>query len=300
MGYEWVGPAVQAGAGLLGEGLSAGDKAKQRALLERLLAEIQGMKVPELPTVQAEEMGPSSLESYQSDPSLVAAQRGVLARLKAMEEGGGFGIEDKADLARIGNQVAEQQKVAQSGLRNALARRGALGSGEDYASQMGMAQHANQQANQAGLDQSAMALRRRMQALTQQGSLAGDIRSQEFNEADRKAQAHDAIERYNASARTGANSHNAGLPGQRFDMGLQKAGYAATAANGVASNYGQGADDTRKLWAGLGRAGSEAARGFTTGSSGSALADMSDDELDREVRRRQRRYEPATGPDVEV
>lgn len=271
MGYEWIGPLVQLVGGAVGEGAAAGDRAAQLEVLKRAQAMFGNISIPELKSIVAQTVPDSGLSSYQPNASYEGNQNDVLGKLSEIEKGGGFGVEDKADLARIGQQVAAQQRAAQSGLNNALRTRGAMGSGEDYASRVALAQSGTQQANQAGLDQSKIALQRRLQAMSQRATLAGSLRGQDFSEAQGKSSAQDAINTYNAGARNAAALANNQNLVDTTKLELAKAQGASGIAPNLSTAYGNQASNTQQFWAGMGKAGSSAANAYLNpGSTGSA------------------------------
>ena len=288
MDYSWIGPLIQMVGGAVGEAASAGDKAAQLEVLRRAQKMFGDISVPELQNIVAQTVPESQLSSYTPDAQLEGNQRDVLARLDAIERGGGFAVEDKADLARIGQQVAAQQRTAQAGLSNALARRGATGSGEDYASRVALAQSGTQAAHQAGLDQGKLALQRRLAALGQRGSMATSLREQDFSEKARIAEAADAIQRYNANARNAAALANNQNARDAFGMQYQKALGASGQAGNLSNAYGQNASDTRQFWGSMGRAGAESTRD-TSQASGRRFTL---EELEEMVKRARQAQEP--------
>jgi hypothetical protein len=250
--YAWIGPVLQAIGGLAGEGLAGQDDAAARAMLERILADYEGLQLPD---VGPELLGPSALGGVTADPELVAAQRLALAQLGGYTEDG-ITAADRAQMARTGNWAARQASRNQASIRDQMAARGMQNSGAAYALQQQAGQDASERSAQAALDMNAQGMRQRLAALGQTGEMAGRMRSQDVEERSRAAAARDEIQRYNASARERAPLNRWGM---QMDVLRGKAG----ALSALSGNRSASADSTRQLWGGIGEAGSEAVRGFS-------------------------------------
>ncbi len=248
-----IGAAGQAGASAIGGAAAGADRAKQRAMLERILSEYGDISIPELESLVGEQLGPSAQESVSTDPRLRSEQVGALESLdQYAAEGDTAG--SKAAMHRILSDVARQEGAGRNAvLQNARAR-GVSGSGSELAAQLSNQQASADRAQSAGLNQAAESQRRMLEAQLQKGKLAGSIRSQDYGEATDAARAKDMISRYNADSRTRAQYHNAGNPERQFGMKMQLTNSKANAMNGVASNYGQSADRSAATGAGVGQA----------------------------------------------
>jgi hypothetical protein len=158
---------------------------------------------------------------------------------------------------------------ASEAAKDDAARRGMLNSASTLVAQQTAGQNAAQVGSNQGIQAAGMAEGARRAAMNQAGWMAGQMRSQDYE----KAQAQDAIARFNASQRQGAAVST--LQGKLARQG------------GISDVYGQqygaknaAADRTGRLYGGIGRmAGGVAnyfanpAGGAGTPASGAAMFD---------------------------
>lgn len=263
--YSWVGPVVQGVVGGLGEGKASGLDAKQAALLQSIYDDLRNIPLPELEAIAAEQTGPSAMAGVYSDPEQRAQQQQVMEELRSIFEGGGFNVEDEAAL----NEALSRSNVAGNAQRKALAsefaQRGQLGAGARLAMGNMNAQGSANRANQSALNVAAMGQQRKNAALSKYADLAGDMRRQDFGEGSARAQASDAAERWNATARQRATEYNAGLPQQQFGNRVTRATGSQGAGSRLAGNFGNQAQATRNQFANYGQAAGLAAQGLASG-----------------------------------
>lgn len=146
--------------------------------------------------LQAMQAMTSSMANVSADQNAVDAQNESLNQLGQIADGG-LTEADKAASRDIQRTVNQSNQARQKAILNQMASRGVLGSGMELAAQLQSSQQAADQQAQASdrLQQEAQA--RSLQAIAQQGSLAGQLRSQSFGEGSAKAQAQDAINQFN-------------------------------------------------------------------------------------------------------
>lgn len=248
------GIALQALISLVGELTAQGQEAKARELLQQSMDNMGKLDLPKFKEVVAQQLGPSALEKVMTDPKLRDAQLGALGSYDEIIDGGGMATADTAAINGIGNQLARRLQATRSSVQQGFDSRGMGESGAAIAAQQLAGQDETHQLNQAGLDQSAEAMRRRFQAIAAKGDLAGNIRGQDYAEKSRAAQAADEIARFNAGARANAAGANNALAGQTFDANYRKVAGQAGAAGALAGNYDQAADSTRNMFGYAGRA----------------------------------------------
>jgi len=213
------------GGGLLGgfAGGNAGEaeRKRQEELMMQTLSEIQGIPLPELKRIQlenpqwiedlkAETIDQSEMANVRTDPRLQSEQMRSLDALKAIQDGGGMTMADKANLANIQNQAATADKGRRDSIMQSMNQRGMGGSGLELLSNLQSSQAATNQQAQSGLDVAGMAQRRALDAIMQGGQMAGNMRSQDFAEQSRKAEAADAINRFNTQNKMDVNRYNVG------------------------------------------------------------------------------------------
>lgn len=222
------------GGGLLG-GLYGGDdgaaeRKRQDELMEQTLAEMSGISVPELRQIQlenpqwledlqAEQLDPSAMQNINTDSRLRSQQMASIAALEDIQKGGGLNAADRANLAQIQNDAATSDRGRRESIQQNMQQRGMGGSGLDLLAQLQSSQGATDRQAQQGLNVAGMAQNRALDAIMQSGNLAGSIRGQDFSEQAKKADAADAIARFNAQNRQQVNQFNVG---GRQDMSNQQ------------------------------------------------------------------------------
>lgn len=242
---------VAAGAGLLGqaigEAFAAGDKARAQQLVEQALAEFgDKLSAPTLEAITAQ-LGPSRVAEIQADPISQQAQYRALERMMQGAEAGPEDIGFRARMA-AGTQAANQQaRGINEGLAMQMQARGMGGTGQEYVARAVGQQAAANRAAATGFDAAAEGDQRARQMLMAGAGLAGDIRAQQFGEDRTKAEAADAVERFNAMSRADAAQQDfrnrSALAGDKANMKLQGANvFRGQAAQTVQAgqNIGQG------------------------------------------------------------
>lgn len=167
---------------------------------------------------------------FQNDPALRERQMNSLGALDEIVEGGGFTLADKANLSRMQNEAAQGDRGRRDAIMQNMQARGMGGSGMELLAQLQSSQAATDRSSQAGMDQAGMAQQRALDAIMNQGAMAGNLRSQDFGENAQRAQALDAIAKFNAQNKLSNNQFNANknLQTQQFNSGV---GNQAATAN---------------------------------------------------------------------
>lgn len=154
------------------------------------------------------DLGPTAMEGISLDPATRAAQMQALNELSQMTEGDGMSAIDEANVANINRQIAQAQRGSRDAIASNMRQRGVQGSGLELAAQLQAQQASADRASQAGMDEAAAAMKRRMAALEAMGQLGGSIRGQDFGEQSQVAQAQDAVSRFNAANRQDVTGRN--------------------------------------------------------------------------------------------
>ena len=197
------------GAPIIG-GILAGDaKAKGRKAAEReldnYLNELRANKLPELSAVefekfkdlfQAQEQAGTEFDAIEVDPRLKDAQMQALSALTEIGQDG-LTLQARVNQEILQDQVARQDAGRQAAIMQNLAERGMGGAGMELAQRLASQQAASNRAGQAAMQNSANAQARALQALTQSGGLAGNIRSQDYGMQADRASAQDIINQFN-------------------------------------------------------------------------------------------------------
>lgn len=187
--------------------LNSPDMADLQIQLEQLVN--QGILTPDM--AQAVLQGPSAMEDIQTDGGLRTKQMDSLAALEDIIAGGGLTLADQANLNKIQNQEQQAARGAQEAILSNAQARGMGGSGLEMMAQIKNRQDAATRTANRDMDIAAQAQERALQAIMQQGQMAGNVRGQDFNEKAQKAQAQDAISRFNAQNQTQLNQYNTGV-----------------------------------------------------------------------------------------
>lgn len=220
-----MGAMVGSSAGGLLGGFLGGDDAATE-MLKKAQAAIAAIPVPTAndmklilqPLVQQGVLSPEDYSTILQKPSEFLnidldqaprnAEIAALSQMQDIANEGGRDAQFRAAMNDVTNQ-SNQQMQGQSGaiLQNAAAR-GALNSNMTTAAQLANAYAGNANASNAGVNAAAAAEQRALQAIADSATLGGQISSQDYAQASQKAQAIDAINRYNAQNSQGQSNLN--------------------------------------------------------------------------------------------
>jgi hypothetical protein len=248
------GLLAQLGLGALGEAAASADKATQQRILERMLAEFDGIKLPDVKTIVAEELGPQAMEGVFADDELKGLERESLGEMMKLGRSGGLTLEDRANLNTIRGQTDRSVNAANERIREQMAARGQSGGGAELAMRLSANQGAAQRLGDEGLQLAGMAQRRARDAMLEGGRMASQMGQRDFSEKSRRAEAADKRMAYNTAARERANLFNAEAPQQRFQNEMARTAAKSGQLGQQANFYGNQADSTRQLYAGMGKA----------------------------------------------
>lgn len=185
-------------------GVNAPTRQELTYRLENLVQ--QGLINPE--QAQAFLVEHSAYDEISDDPRLRDAQMGALSELANISESGGLTMRDKARLEQVTSRLGQEERGGREAIQQRAAEMGRSGSGLEYADILMNQQGSATRGSQAGTDIAAMAEERALESLTQGASLAGQVRGQDFEQAARKAEAKDALERFNAGQLQGTEMTN--------------------------------------------------------------------------------------------
>lgn len=225
-----IGTAIGAvGGGLVGglAGLFSGDDhSDEIAQLQReAMDAIKNVDIPKLQKIQVllqpyKEAGmltpemeqtifqPDSVMSQIStDPRLKSAQFAALDKL-AEQSHGGLSMQDRSALDEIMRNNAVQEHGTEQAIMQNMQERGQGGSGAELAARLSASQNATNRASSQGLQVGATATQRALEAIANQGSMATNMRNQDFGEQSDKAKAQDVINHFNAANRQSVISRN--------------------------------------------------------------------------------------------
>lgn len=182
----------------------------------------QGVLTPE--QYQTISSKPSDFTNINLDPTSREAETGALNQLQDIGNAGGQDAEFRAAMNEARNSANTTLQGQRGAIMQNAAERGATNSNLTAANQLAQASqdayNLNSQTTQAASDAEARAL----QAIQGSASLAGNINSQDYQQASDRAKAIDAINAYNAQnaqAQSSANTSTANSA-QQYNLGLKQ------------------------------------------------------------------------------
>jgi hypothetical protein len=241
-----IGMGVSAVGTLITELIASGKEEEARKVMNEAAQIFDEVELPKLEQAVAEQVGPTALERITVDPAYKSAQMEALSKLGQISDEGGFTLADKAALNKTLGALSRRDAGARAAIAENMQARGTLGAGAELAQRLAAQQESSQMASERGMDVAAQAQQRALNAIMQRGQMAGQMRGQEYGEQERLAQARDAIERYNAGARTGAQGYNLGLAQQQYENQMGRARARAGAKLGQAGAMMQEGQGTRQ------------------------------------------------------
>lgn len=189
---------------------------KLKKMQEELSRVWEGISGPSLEHWDPTYMGTSEFAGIQEDPRLRAAQFQTLGGLQDVISQGGLTATDRAKLAQIQAETGQRERGQREALMQQYAQRGLAGGGAEMAAALANQQAAAQQASMGGLEVAAQAQQARERALQQLGGFGTQVRGQEYGISAQKAQAQEAINRFNTELRNQAFLQNQAMRQQQF------------------------------------------------------------------------------------
>lgn len=208
--------------------------------LQYILPEIVGEYGPEMEQYLGDLV--SEYSSIESDPRLRDSQLSVLDYLAEVGETG-LTASERAALNEIRRATQQEAEAKQQQIIQNMAQRGAGGSGAELAARLSGAQSAADRMSRESDQLAMLAQQRALQAMMQQGQMAGNLRTQDFNEASSIAQAKDAMNTFNRNNQQSLQQRNIGARNQAQLQNLQQrqaVSDAATALKNQQQQYNKG------------------------------------------------------------
>lgn len=303
--------------GIIGSEQASKDRRAAQNARNQAIAQFAGINVPEVekqmlaletPELVGEytpemedfiELDPSAMEEISTDPRLQQAQMAALEQMAGLAESG-LSPADIAALEEVRRGAAAEAEAKQGQILQEMQARGQGGSGAELVARLKAAQSGADRMSQEGLDIAQMVQQRALQALAQQGSLAGQLRGQEFGEKTDIARAKDIVNQFNVQQQQGLQQRNVAaqnqaalrnlsekqriaeqqaairnyqqeqnraLQQQRFQNEMNLAGGKAGQYAGAAADAQQRAAQTAQMWSGMGQ-------GVGSGLMGAAMMGM--------------------------
>lgn len=229
----------------IGMAVAQGDYKKAEQLRAQAREQIANLNPDELSKVQAE-VGDSLFNSVVEAPEGRKAQLAALEKLQQMSSGDD--PESAAEYAKAQQEAAANERGVRMAALQRLAQRGVgATSGLALAAQQDAAQASTQTASQRGLQVAADARRRALEALSMQGQMGNQLRSSDYQLQRDRAQAQDAINRFNADARW---RQGKGV----YDAQSEQAKYLSDADKGLADEREKAGNRTVATFTSAGKA----------------------------------------------
>lgn len=244
---QWAQLAIA----FLGEQKASQMSAKQLELLGKQLADLQGIKLPDLQEVQPEQLGKSAVAGMQSDQGLRGKQLQAITELQHIIDSGGLDLSDKVSLEEALSTAQNNQRRARAGVAGDLQARGGLDTGARLVMGLDAATAGANELRKTGMETAAMAQRRKLEAIRAASGMSGALREQDWREKETSSRAKDLRDERNSAAREKAGYYNAGLPQQGFNNAVTKATGQQTGVNAMAQGLNAAAQDTRASAAGM-------------------------------------------------
>jgi hypothetical protein len=221
MPFPLIAAGIMAGGSIIGGMLQSNSAKKAAQKAEQMAREAAGqfndlyvptaeeMQIQIQKLIQAGEITPedaqavlvakSAYDDVNTNNAGNDAQLAALQELSGVVGAKGLTATDRAKIADIQEQMGTTNRGAQEAILQNAAERGISGSGLELAAKLSAEQNAASDANRAGLQTSADAEKRALEAMIAQGNLGGQVNEQDFAKQAKIAEAKDLISKFNAT-----------------------------------------------------------------------------------------------------
>lgn len=246
-----VGAAVTG----IGMAIEAGQRGEAQRIRQEVANKYGSEALAQLDKALVQEIPASALAGVVEDSTLRNAQLGVLRELENEYRTGGMSAADIASGRLVQQDAAATAAGQQANAEVMMARRGqqmnpALGAA--MAAQSG--QTAANAVGRAGMQLQADARLRALRALEGAGSLAGNIRGDDWRAMSAKAAAQDRLNEYNNEMGFRVQQYNNAMKQQDYDNRMQRLIAQGNARQGLASGYDAAGARASEGFGGLGQA----------------------------------------------
>ena len=195
---------------------------------------------------ELEKMGPTAYEQISVDPRIRQARMSAMEELLRSGLDGGMDPVSRAQIETAKQQAGQYEAGQRGAIMADAARRGLTGSNLSVTSQLQAAQGGADRVARAGIQATADARLRALQALRSSGDMAGGIERDEYGQQRDLAGQRDYISEFNTRvANEGAQ--------QRFENTMDLQGARADAKKGEADIYNKRAERTTRTARAVGR-----------------------------------------------
>jgi hypothetical protein len=193
---------------------------------------------------QTVQLAQSEMNNVSTDPRLKQVQMSALNKMQNISDQDGKDAQFMADQSRVQNDINSNLKGNQDAIIQNMAARGLSGGMSEMVARNQSAQSSSNRQAQMEMDLNAEAQKRALAALMNSSQMAGQIENQDYNQQAQKAQANDAIARFNATNKQSVMSNNT-------DRANNSQQYNATSAQNVSNQNVAAKNDASKYNNGL-------------------------------------------------
>lgn len=212
--------------GLFSKIFGSGGSDKADAMRQKAIDAFNAIKSPELSRlqiqldkyVQAGQLTPEQAEAQLLssnafndivvDPTYVGAQKQALQQLQQIGTEGGLNATDRSQIQDITDEQNQIAKGRNDAILSSAKERGTGNAGITTVNQLINEQEGANRAAKRGTDVAANAEARALAAMQAAGQTAGQIRGQDYAEAAKKAEAENAIDKFNKETLNQTNLYN--------------------------------------------------------------------------------------------
>lgn len=199
---ELLGEAGDLIGGLIADAISRGDYEAAERLMQEASKTHSGIQL----SGDAEQMGGSEFDDIGLDKDSMDARRLALREFQKVGLEGGLDAESRAAMSEAQGQAASYERGQRGALMQRAQERG-LGSGALNASAQLISQQGGaDRMSQAGTQAAADARRRALQALQTSAQIGQGLTQDEYRRSADRAAALDAVNRFNTSLRSDAQT----------------------------------------------------------------------------------------------
>lgn len=246
-----TGAGLEMVTSLIGHLIANGQRAQAEELYNQMLADAEGLDVPAFEAAIDAQI--AKQKEVMADPAVREAQIGAMTKLQGIASENGLDPQSRLALQEARQSVDQQARANSQAVQSQMQRRGMSGSGAEIAGQIAGVNAASNRGNMAGLSAAADARMRAMDALRGVGSMAGQVRGQDFAQDDANRRAATERDMFNSKLRVAAQQQNIAQRQNRFGMQNQKLAATNKAKTNKANRWDDGANRTERVYSGVGR-----------------------------------------------
>lgn len=253
----WSAVASQAGGtweiglSLLGGYLAQGNYKAADEIYQQIINSLDEEDVPRFERLVAQEL-PQMREISMSSGGRTA-QQAAISRLQQFADEGGLDDTARAQLQQSMSLEDQRSRGSREAIMQSRARRGIGGSGDELSALLSENQGSANRGRDSSLQIASDARQRALSALGQSGQLASTMRGQDIGVDKANLDAQKEREMFNAKMRMASTQGNNQNAQNDFMNRLNKQKMLSQAKGRKAERFLEGAAQTRRDWAGVGR-----------------------------------------------